>query len=186
MNKQKLILGILTIICSSLILIMVLVLGISYYTGHYYIDIKSFPFEPTVSIDENLELFPGEYSFWLKIPNRQIENKDIQFLIFLTPQDGSDDITMKENFNVGYFRNSAGNGQYYKIGEQNFENDFIGKINYSFTGEWSFGNDSEIVIRESHLNDIISKEFWVLFAGTVAGIVLLIVGIKIISQSKAN
>lgn len=188
MKISKLVIGILTTVCASLILIACLVLGISYFTGRYYIDIKSFDFqaEDGLSKSENIELFQGDYSFWVKMPDRKIENKNAQISVLLFSHSGEEEASMEEDFSFGYYRNSSGEGQYYLVGSHNFSEDFSGALNFVFTGDWSSSQSGEMVIREAHPNNLITKEALILLGAILLGVLLLIAGIKVISRSRVK
>jgi hypothetical protein len=89
-----------------------------------------------------------DLSLWLKLPNRQIENKDFEIDVFLVGENDTVDAKFNEDFRLGYFRNSSGKGQYYKIGVHSFPGDFSGHFRYKSKGKWVPPFQGKLVLRQ--------------------------------------
>lgn len=86
-------------------------------------------------------------SFWLKVPDRRIENKDFQLSVNITDSNKAIDTTWKNNFQFGSWRNSSGQGQYYHLGTYEFKNNFNGTVCYKTSGSWITPYNGALVIR---------------------------------------
>lgn len=185
-KKIKIFLGILILVCAGLVMINALVLGIFYFSNSYYQDFKSFSVDlvdRSKSIEEDVNLPAGHYSFWLKLPDREIENKEVKFETSLIDKNSQRSLAvMNEDFSFGYFRNSDGVYQYYKIGDYKTENGFSGNIVSIYLGDWSPGCDSELVARTSHANNFFSLTLLKLFIAFAFVVLFLVVGIRMISK----
>lgn len=171
-------------------MIVSLVTTIVYAAKVAYTDIASTPVELRHNIEDKQEevtIPRGEYSFWLKMPGRSIENKDAKFYIYLfNDYDNEIDESvaeMSEDFNLGYYRNSYGQGQYYKIGSYNFGEDFFGSIVYGYKGTWDPGYGGELVIRQTNDFALTGKLIQLILV-FVFGLLLLVIGVLTITRSR--
>lgn len=187
MNKTKFLLGILITILGAIIMLVSMVSGIALFAEAIYEDIYAFPARLSISTD-NLETDSfsvkagNNFSLWLKVPNRKIENKDFTFSANLVEQNGRTIADFGEDFRFGYLRNSYGRGQYYKLGSHNFRDDFIGYLSYATSGKWIPPYDGFLVIRKSNPLTLPLKQIGIF----VTGIFILITGIGTIAKNKKS
>lgn len=187
MNKTKVILGILITVAGGIIMITSMVFAIIHFAGSLYKDIHTFdimlrsaPVSATTtgfSIEEESDL-----SIWLKLPDRRIENKDFEIAVFLIGQNDVVVAELNEDFGFGYFRNSSGTGQYYKIGEHTFPSGFNGSLRYETKGTWVPPFNGELVLRQSSTASLPIRKIGLF----VLGLFVLIVGIGTIAKNSTR
>lgn len=185
MRKIKLILGIIIAILGSFITVVSMVSGISHFAKGLYEDIYSFPVRLSITIEnmktDYLEINAGNnLSIWLKVPDRRIENEDLVFSVYFIKQAGEETVEIKKNFKFGCFRNSSGQGQYYRLGTHYFEENFSGYLSYAIKGTWIAPYEGALVIRRSNPFSLPLKQI-IFFA---IGIFILIIGICTILKNK--
>ena len=185
MNKRKLILGVFIIALGGIIMLTSMVSGIIYFAANLYEDIHTFPAKlpdsPLSSKTDNFREKRGnEVSVWLKVHNRQIENKDFVISVSIVEENGKKKAEFAENFRFGYLRNSAGKGQYYKLGSHLFENDFSGYLSYTTSGTWIPPFEGFLVIRRSQGLPLPLRQISVF----LIGIIILITGIGNIAKNR--
>ncbi len=185
MNKLKFIVGIFIIIFGGIIMIISLVFGIVHIAEGLYKDVYAFPVSLSISPENSkTDSFTAkkgdEFSVWLKVPDRRIENKDFKMSGFFVNQKAEVISEFKENFKFGYLRNSFGRGQYYKLGVYSFERDFQGWISYTIRGKWSPSYNGFLVIRRRKSFSFPVRETGVF----VAGILLLIIGVGTVGKNS--
>lgn len=151
--KEKFILAIFVTIAGGTLLITSLAFGIISITNGLYEDIYTFPIRLSLKDDQKIAgIFSAKndevYSFWLKVPDRRIENKDFQLKVTIKDFASRSQTTWESNFTFGYLRNSSGQGQYYQLGNQRFSSDFYGSLNYSAQGKWVAPYNAYMVIRK--------------------------------------
>ena len=120
MNKIKVILGILITVAGGIIMVTSMVFAIIHFAGNLHEDIRTFNINlqnsPTSSATQKFSIKEEKSLFlWLKLPNRQIENKDFEIDVSLIRENDIEEAKFNEDFRFGYFRNSSGKGQYYKF-----------------------------------------------------------------------
>ncbi|MCG2712912.1 MAG: hypothetical protein L6416_11405 [Candidatus Omnitrophica bacterium] len=150
--KEKFILGIFVTIVGGTLFITSLVFGIISITNGLYEDAYTFPVR--LSLKNNQDI-AGTFSartdevlsFWLKVPDRRIENKDFQLSVIIDDLTSREKTTWHSDFNLGYLRNSSGQGQYYQLGTHRFKKDFYGSLNYIAHGQWVAPYNAYLVIR---------------------------------------
>ena len=185
MNKLKFILGSFIIIFSGIMMIVSMVLGIVSVAKGLYKDVYTFPVSLSISTESSkTDSFTAkkgdDFFVWLKVPDRRIENKDFKTTGFFINQKAEVISEFKENFKLGYLRNSFGRGQYYKLGVHSFESDFQGWINYTIGGKWSPPYNGFLVIRQRKSFSFPVREIGVF----VAGILLLIIGVGTVVKNS--
>ena len=184
MNKTKVIPGILITIAGGTIMITSMVFAIIHFAGNLYDDIYTFNVDmllsstpaitKKISIKEKKEL-----SLWLKLPNRQIENKDLKITVFLIDENNNVVAEFNENFRSGYFRNSSGDGQFYKIGQYSFPSGFNGYLRYETKGKWVPPFKGKFVLRQASVASFPIKQI----SSFIIGIFFLVVGIGTIAKN---
>ena len=178
MKKPKLIFGVALVFLGSSIMLTGMVLGIRHFASGTYRDIHTFPISLTQEngSQQNLRFRTRgkiDFSFWLKMPDRKIENKKFRFGVALVNSEGVRKVNFEENFRFGYLRNSAGQGQYYRLGRFQSENEFNGYLKYRSSGKWRPTSDGYIVLRRQEPLAMPVKSIWTFFiglAGLIAGI----------------
>ncbi|MCK5534189.1 hypothetical protein KAI68_03660 [bacterium] len=187
MNKKKFILGIFITVLGGVIMIVSMVLGIVTVAKGLYEDVYVFPVTLSIST-ENLKTnsFTAKkgkgFSLWLKVPDRRMENKDFQISGSFINQKAEVIGDFKENFKLGYLRNSFGRGQYYKLGVCRFERDFQGWINYTIGGKWSPPYNGFLVIRQRKSFSFPVREIGVFGVG----ILLFIIGVGTVVKNRVG
>lgn len=176
MNKPKLIFGIALTVLGICIMLTGMVMGIFRFTSNSYRDIYTFPISLTQENESRQNLrfrTKGEvdFSFWLKMPDRKIENKKFRFGVALVSSEGYQQASFEENFRFGYLRNSAGKGQYYRLGRYHSENEFDGFLQYNSSGKWRPVSDGFIVLRRQEQVVTPLKSIWIFIVG-LAGLIL--------------
>ena len=175
--------GIATVILASLIALYGLIGGISYYAGNTYGDEVAFP----VTLRRKNVVMPTapygvaeqvQRSVWLKVPDRQIENKDFQILVRIIDRQGETLAEMEENFRMGYLRSSAGDQQYYRLDGVEFPAGFSGYLQYVTSGEWEAPYDGTLVLRYRRKSTHPFKYGLVL----AVGVMILMIGLRQIPQ----
>ncbi len=184
MNKTKFTIGLIVAIIGIISIASSIFFGIN-NIGGLYREIKvfsiNFPKETDVLKTEQLEFESGQLSLWLKMPNRQIENKEFTFSVSLISDRQEKLANFQEDFNFGYFRQSSGQAQYYKLGEYSVEKPFSGYLSYQTTGSWEPPHSGQLALRQRTKNSLFSSEQIVSF---IAGLFLTIVGFNITAKSK--
>ncbi len=150
--KEKFILGIFVTIIGGTLLITSLVFGIIAITNGLYDDMYTFPMRLSVKNAQDIAgTFCAQadqvFSFWLKVPDRRIENKDFQLTVIIDDKTSQTQTTWHSDFTYGYLRNSSGQGQYYLLGTHRFKTDFHGSLNYIAHGQWVAPYNAYLVIR---------------------------------------
>jgi hypothetical protein len=136
------------------------------------------PDSPLSSKTDNFREKRGnKASVWLKVHNRQIENKDFVISVSFVGENGKKKAELAKNFRFGYLRNSAGKEQYYKLGSHLFENDFSGYLSYTTSGTWIPPFEGFLVIRRLPLRQI---------SVFLIGIIILITGIGTIAKNRKH
>ncbi len=151
--KEKFILSIFVVIIGGTLLITSLVFGIISVSGGLYDDVYTFPVQLSLQNEPSIAgTFSARseevYSFWLKVPDRRIENKDFQLSVIIDDLASRTQTTWHNDFTFGYVRNSSGQGQYYQLGTHRFNTDFFGSLNYTAYGKWVAPYNAYLVIRK--------------------------------------
>ena len=178
MNKPKLIFGITLTVLGCSIMLTGMILGIIHVASGSYRDIYTFPISLTQenASQQNLRFRTNgkaDFSFWLKMPDRKIENKPFKFGVALVSNRGGRHASFEENFRFGYLRNGAEKGQYYRLGRYHSENEFNGYLQYRSSGNWRPASDGFIVLRRQEQAAVPLKSigiFTIGFFGLVVGL----------------
>jgi hypothetical protein len=185
MSKTKFILGIMITVLGGLVMLVSMVFGIIHIAGSLYRNSQVLDVNlKTVNVTQKtrpFEIKKGQIiSVWLKYPDRQLENKDFKIgLSFVNAKEVASG-EMGEDFNAGYSRNSAGNGQYYWLGKHGFQDNFKGCLQYKVNGTYVPVETGKLVLRESLPLSLPLKH--ILFF--IAGIFTLIIGIGTIAKNS--
>ena len=132
-----------------------------------------------ISITGNMEL-----SVWIKLPNRQIETKDFIVSVTFIPADNSPTVSLSKEFGFWHTRSSFGQGQYYKVGVQRFENDFEGQLLVITEGEWRPKYNAFLILQETEEDRLnILLPYLIIF---VSGILLLVLGLFFVIKSAPD
>ena len=131
-----------------------MVFGIIHFAGSLYRNVQILDIDLKASNvtrkTTSFELEQGQIiSVWLKYPNRRLENKDFKISLSFVDKNKAIPGKLGEDFNTGYFRNSAGQGQYYWLGEHDFNKNFKGCIQYKTTGSYLPTETGKLVLRQS-------------------------------------
>ncbi len=185
MNKTKVMPGILITVAGGTVMIISMVFAIIHFSGSLYKDIYTFNIDlQSSSMSVTSKRFfikeEKELSLWLKLPNRQIENKDFKINVFLIDENNNVVAEFNENFRFGYFRNSSGEGQYYKTGQYSFPSGFNGYLRYETKGKWVPPFKGKRVLRQASVSSFPTKQIGLF----IIGIFLLVVGIGIIAKNS--
>ncbi|MBU1344560.1 MAG: hypothetical protein KKD66_23350 [Proteobacteria bacterium] len=103
MNKTKVILGILITIAGGIIIVTSMVFAIIHFSGNLYKDIQTFNInlhassKPSITTEFSIKE-KKDLSLWLKLPNRQIENKDFEIDVSLIRENDIEEENFNENF----------------------------------------------------------------------------------------
>lgn len=184
MNKAKFTSGIVIALLGGAIMLFSMLSAIIHLTGKLYKDIRTFNINlqasRTSSVTAKFSIEKEKaLSLWLKLPNRQIENKDFKIDVFLIGENDALDAKFGEDFKLGYFRNSSGKGQYYKLGSHSFPSGFNGYLRYEAKGKWAPPFKGELVLRESSASSFPVEQIKLF----VAGILGLVIGISTIVKN---
>jgi hypothetical protein len=110
-----------------------------------------------------------------------LENKNFNISIHFVNKNEIVPGKLGESFSAGYSRNSAGQGQYYWLGEHDFDDSFKGYIQYKNAGSYVPTATGKLVLRQS-LPFSLPVKHLLFFIG---GIFILIIGIgTIVKNSK--
>lgn len=161
---------------------------IQHFAGTLYEDVQEFPlsWSQTDSIESRTRDFTitnkNDLSFWLKMPDRQIENKDVTLQVSLVDAGGRILTEVGEDFRIGYLRNSFGRGQYYKLGAYRFPADFKGYLRYDIGSGWvPPSHNGLLVLRRSQPFSLPIRPILIF----LAGILVLVTGIgTIVRQAQ--
>ena len=150
--KEKFILAIFVTIAGGTLLITSLVFGIFSISNGLHEDVHTFPIRLSVKNTENAAgTFRARkdevFSFWLKVPDRRIENKNFQLKVIIDDLTSPAQTTWQSDFTFGYLRSSSWQGQYYQLGTHRFNSDFLGSLNYTANGKWLAPYNAYLVIR---------------------------------------
>ena len=185
MNNMKTILGILVTIAGGVVMVTCMVFAIIHVAGSLYEDVHSFdvvlPVSPESSATPLFSIKAGKLlSLWLKTPDRQIENKAFEINVSLLNENGDAQADFNEDFKFGFLRNSAGNGQFYRLGEYRFDDSFNGYFRYEVVGNWRPQYKTSLVLRETKSVAMPVKQI----GGFVLGVFVLITGIGTIAKNR--
>ena len=185
MNKAKFILGIFITILGGAIMIFSMVSAIMHFVGSLHEDICIFNINlqdsPTSSATSKFYIEEEKnLSLWLKLPNRRIENKEFEIDVSLVGENDIVDAKFNEDFRFGYFRNSSGRGQYYKLGKHSFRSGFNGYFRYETKGKWVPPFNGQLVLRQSSASSFPVKQIGLF----VIGIFVLVVGVGTIVKNR--
>ncbi|MCK5214843.1 MAG: hypothetical protein KAR05_05770 [Candidatus Omnitrophica bacterium] len=158
MKKKNKILGIAIIVMGAVLSFINMGSGITTYAGGIYSDLESFNvvLAPRYKGKSDIMYLNGPQiiSVWLKMPNRKIENKNITVSVYLMTDDGVRYTTHEKGFNSGYIRNSAGEGQYYKIGDYRLDEPIKGSVHYEVSGSWTTSQPADLVVRRQEASKV--------------------------------
>jgi hypothetical protein len=184
MNRLKLIIGIIITVIGGGGMITAMVFGIIEVAGGYYINVWEHPvnlsitgqtlFTDTFEVGSN-----SHFSIWLKLPDRQIENKSISISGQVNSLSSKRLANFSENFNFGYVRNSSGKNQYYRLGQIAFDKKDSVFLSYKMEGKWSAPYDGYIVFRKASGIKVPVRQIIMFLLATL----ILIVGIVAITKS---
>ncbi len=179
--------GILITVAGGIIIATSMVFAIMHFAGSLYKDLHIFNINlqatPVPLKTKEFSIKEGkELSLWLKLPNREIENKDFAMSVFLIGKNDIVDTKFNEDFRFGYFRNSSGEGQYYKIGKHHFHSGFNGYFRYETKGKWVPSFEGKLVLRQDSSSFYPVKQIGLF----VVGIFVLVVGIGTIVKNSKN
>ncbi|MFH1459572.1 MAG: hypothetical protein ABIG64_04280 [Candidatus Omnitrophota bacterium] len=183
--KERMILGIILTIIGGTILITSLVFGIIKLANGRYEDINIFSARLTA---QNKKINAGTFiananeslSFWLKVPDRRIENRDFLLSVSIEDQNNQALATWMNNFSLGSLRNSSGFGQYYGLGTHYFHNDLVANLTYKIQGQWIAPYKGYLVIRKTRPLKIPTKHILCF----TLGIIIIFSGVGIIIKNK--
>ena len=184
MNSLRIILGKIIVLFGAIIVTGSVILGVLTFTGEQYEDRQIFKIDISDETEHSFSFSAntGEpVSVWLKVPDRELENKNFSINIFFVGSNGEEIAKFKENFLFGYYRNSLGDGHYYKLGGYGFDEKFSGKIKYTINGTW-FPSYSGFLVMRCQKPFFIPWEEIILF---IIGSLILSVGIKISIKNKS-
>lgn len=184
-KKERFVIGIMLAIIGGTIMITSLVFGIIKFANNRYDDIYTFTVKLT---GQKKDSFCGsffarkkeELSFWLKVPDRRIENRDFQLGINISDREKSIDTSWKNDFKFGYWRNSSGQGQYYHLGTYVFETNFMGSLCYKTSGTWTAPYNGALVVRRKHPMEAPYKDIVFFFTGML----FITLGLEAIAKNK--
>jgi hypothetical protein len=152
MNKPKCKFGIVLAIVGFGVMLAGVIPGVIHLVSGSYRDIYTIPIVlgPADGTHQKIRFHTRgrmDFSFWLKVPNRSIENKKFEFKVALIDSAGRRHAKFGENFRFGYMRSSTEGGQYYRLGRYRAENEFAGYLQYQSHGKWKPAYDGAIVLR---------------------------------------
>jgi len=177
MSKGKLIIGLTIIVFGAGLIFTNLFVGIKEMVKGGFDEAYAFPvtFERLISQSTpGFYLDPGEKaSVWIRMPHREVENKDFSFHVTVINESGETVKQMAEDFNFGYFRSSYGQGQFYRIGTFQTKPSLRGIMIYQAGGEWAPPYGAELVLRK----EIGMKASLTVIFGLMVGVTLVILGI---------
>ncbi len=171
--------GIAIIIIAGFITVYGIVGGISYFSGTIYSDDVVYPVNlkrknvvyATARFATALDV---ERSLWLKVNDRSIEKKDMQFLVRIIDDKGEVHAEFEEDFRRGYLRNSSGKAQYYRLGAHSFPAGFSGYFQYVVKGGWIPSHDGILAVRNRQNSEVPYR--YAIIMGV--GVMMLILGIR--------
>ena len=181
----KLIIGVCITIISATAIIISLISGLCCFAREVYDDVYSFP----VRMSANQEPVCAGFfvakkhqtlTFWLKVPDRRIENQDYKLKVSFYKKGELPETSFTADFRNGHFRSSSEQGQYYKIGSYYFQDGFDGFICYRGDGDWSAPYNGSLVIRRLSALPIPLRETTVFFIGITG----MLCGIIIIAKNR--
>ncbi len=139
--NEKFIVGIIIAIVGGTLFVTSFVFGVLHLLNGSYLDMYSFPvrlsaIEENPGIGEFTVKNKNELSFWLKVPDRRIENQNITLTVEISDHSDKTITSFCGIFKGKDFRNGLSFGQYYYIGKYLFDKNFKGKIKYTNAGQW--------------------------------------------------
>jgi hypothetical protein len=183
--KNKRLLAIMVTVLGGFAALTALLAVISSFTGGLYEDVHVFELKLKAAAKPLLttgftRADTREFSLWLKLPDRQIENKPIELDVSLVGKSGHIDAKFHEDFRFGYVRNSSGKGQYYKLGEYDFEKGYAGAFRYQTKGSWFPPFNGKLVLRKSLATSVPIQSIGFL----IMALLLLLVGVGMIRNAR--
>lgn len=185
-SKEKCICSIVLTIVGGTLLITSIAFGVIHITNGLYEDIYTFPARLShKNSQETAGTFIAKadnvFSFWLKVPDRRIEEQDFRLSVILDDLASDLQTTWYCDFKTAYLRDSSGQGQYYQIGTHRFIDDFYGRLKYLANGKWVAPYNAYIVVRKVKALKWPKKQILLSFIGLIIlchGINLLIKYLK--------
>lgn len=183
--KNKRLLAITVTVMGGLAVLMALLAVISSFAGGLYEDVHVFELDlkgssKPLRTTQFTRVDQRDFSLWLKLPDRQIENKQIEFDVLLIGKGGTVDAKFKQGFLSGFVRNSSGKGQYYRLGEHSFEKGYTGAFRYQVRGSWKPPFKGKLVLRQSLSASVPIQSIGFL----IMSILLLLFGVGMIKYSR--
>ena len=181
MSKGKLIIGITIIVFGAALIFTNLFIGIKETVKNDFDEAVAFPvtFERLISQSSpGFYIDPGQKtSVWIRMPHREVENKNFSFYVTVINEAGETVKQMAEDFSAGYFRSSYGQGQFYRIGTFRPKTSLRGLMIYQSGGEWAPRYGAELVLRKEKG----MKASLTFIFGLMVGITLVVLGIMRLS-----
>ncbi|MCK5477127.1 MAG: hypothetical protein KAI55_04360, partial [Candidatus Aenigmarchaeota archaeon] len=150
MNRLRIILGKIIVLFGAIMITCSVILCVLSFTEEQYEDMQIFKINISDTVENSIHFSANlkePMSIWLKVQDRELENKNFSINVFFIGPKGTELVTFKENFHFGYYRNSLDNGHYYKLGSYGFDEAFNGNIKYTITGTWFPSYDGFIIMR---------------------------------------
>ncbi len=177
----KALIGMFLLIVAGTAIIVSLTSGLCSFAEQIYSDEYDFPVRMTANQQPVCAGFfvagTGQtLSFWLKVPDRRVENQDFRMKIDVYRADHTLLTEFNPDFKYGHFRDSSNDGQYYKIGSYYFKKRFEGYVCYESWGKWRAPYNGSLTLRRIKsvpLPEAQTTVFFIGLAGMLAGILLL-------------
>jgi len=183
MHKSKFIVSITVIVIAGMMMLLSVIFALIHVASNFYQDIQYITIEPhSASFSHSSVPFSLQadqsISFWLKVPNQDIEHQDSQITLSLFNKNGSLLTSINKNFNSSFSRHSTGKQHYYKLGKHHFETAFDGVLQSRFDGSWRPLTTSNIVLRQISPTVLPMQQFYLFLLGSL----LLFIGIKAVEK----
>lgn len=184
MNKTKITAGIITMAVGLLMIIGSSVDAIIDSSSTLYIEKQAFD----VSFKENDVTIPylhpdkKKISFWLALPDINIEAKDFKFTVSILDTDKKVLEGFRRDFAFKTTRQDIDNKFYYKLGSYKFPYDFDGYINYKTEGNWMPETTAMLSLKESNKTAFSGGQILVSFSGCL----LLLFGFIVLIRNTSE
>ena len=184
MNKTKITAGIVTMAIGLLLIIGSSVDAIIDSSSNLYIEKQAFD----VSFNENDVTIPylhpdkKKISFWLALPDKNIEAKDFKFTVSILDTDKNILEGFRRDFSFKTTRQDIDNKFYYKLGSYKFPYDFDGYINYKTEGNWIPETTAMLSLKESNKTGFSSGQILASFSGCL----LLLFGFIVLVRNTSE
>ena len=184
MNKQKVTIGIVTMVIGLLMINTSSIDAIIDSSSQLYMEIESHDID--LSKKSDAIVFNTEEkkkaSFWLVQPNRDIESKDFKIVISILDENKKFVKGFRRDFAFKTTRQEIDGKYHYKLGDHKFSYDFDGFIKYELEGDWLPETTPALSFKENRKTSFSQNQVLV----SLSGAILLVLGFVVLVRNTSE